>query len=212
MSNPSLRIARAGKEIGVHPLEEVRRRLADGNLLTTDHYWTPGMAAWATLAELPGPVRQLPFPRPLEKEAGFIDGILGRQDSHAGLIRLWDKLASAPRECLVDDATMAAIDAEVGYVVRKRCRKELKAWYRQAVEAYLSDRYFAPEEKDNLKNLERTFGLTSAETLELHGDAFASYFNIGFQTCMLRDIPLEEKGREIALLTRLVPLPAEKIA
>jgi hypothetical protein len=112
----------------------------------------------------------------------------------------------------VDEAALAAIDAEVGYVVRKRCRKELKAWYRQAVEAYLSDRYFAPEEKDNLKNLERTFGLTSAETLELHGDAFASYFNIGFQTCMLRDIPLEEKGREIALLTRLVPLPAAQIA
>ena len=212
MSNPSLRIARAGKEIGVHLLEEVRRRLADGQLLPTDHYWTPGMAAWATLAELPGPVRQLPFPRPLEKEAGFIDGILGRQDSHAGLIRLWDKLASAPRECLVDDATMAAIDAEVGYVVRKRCRKELKAWYRQAVEAYLSDRYFAPEEEANLTNLARTFGLNSVETLELHGDAFTSYFNIGFQTCMLRDIPLEEKGREIALLTRLVPLPAEKIA
>ena len=76
MSNPSLRIARAGKEIDVHLLEEVRRRLADGQLLPTDHYWTPGMAAWATLAELPGPVRQLPFPRPLEKEAGFIDGIL----------------------------------------------------------------------------------------------------------------------------------------
>jgi hypothetical protein len=54
--------------------------------------------------------------------------------------------------------------------------------------------------------------LNSVETLELHGDAFASYFNIGFQTSMLRDIPLEEKGREIALLTRLVPLPAEKIA
>jgi hypothetical protein len=172
----------------------------------------PGMAAWQTLAELPGPVRRLPFPRPLEKEAGFVDGLLGRQDSHAGLIRLWDLLAGAPQECFVDDAALAAIDAEVGYVVRKRCRKELKAWYRQAVEAYLSDRYFAPEEKDNLENLERTFGLTSAETLELHGDAFASYFNIGFQTCMLRDIPLEEKGREIALLARLVPLPAGRIA
>ena len=212
MSNPSLRIARAGKEIGVHVLEEVRRRLAVGEFFATDHYWMPGMAAWQTLAQHPGPVRRLPFPRPVEKEAGFVDGLLGRQDSHAGLIRLWDLLASAPLECFVDEATLAAIDAEVGYVVRKRCRKELKAWYRQAVEAYLSDRYFAPEEKDNLKNLERTFGLTSAETLELHGDAFASYFNIGFQTCMLRDISLEEKGREIALLTRLVPLPASQIA
>ena len=182
MSNPSLRIARAGKEIGVHALDEVRRRLAVGELFGTDHYWLPGMAAWATLAELPGPVRRLPFLRPVEKEAGFVDGLLGRQDSHAGLIRLWDLLASAPQECFVDEAALAAIDAEVGYVVRKRCRKELKAWYRQAVEAYLSDRYFAPEEKDNLKNLERTFGLTSAEILELHGDAFASYFNIGFQT------------------------------
>ena len=101
MSNPSLRIARAGKEIGVHALDEVRRRLAAGELVATDHYWMPGMAAWQTLAQLPGPVRRLPFPRPVEKEAGFVDGLLGRQDSHAGLIRLWDLLASAPQECLV---------------------------------------------------------------------------------------------------------------
>ena len=41
MSNPSLRIARAGKEIGIHLLEEVRRRLADGHLLPTDHQTPP---------------------------------------------------------------------------------------------------------------------------------------------------------------------------
>lgn len=211
MSNPTLRIARAGQEIAVHELEEVRRRLAAGELFATDHYWMPGMAAWQTLAELPGPVRRLPFPRPIEKEAGLIDELLGRQDAHAGLVRLWDLLARAPQECLVDEAALAAIDAEVGYVVRKRCRKELKAWYRQAMEAYLSDRYFAPEEKANLANLARTFGLTAEESMELHGEAFASYCRIGMHTVMLRELTPAQKREQIDLLGKGVPLPDAKV-
>jgi hypothetical protein len=71
----------------------------------------------------------------------------------------------------------------------------------------LSDRYFAPEEKANLDNLARTFGLGSEETLELHGEAFDELFQHRFPdpACSATSL-FEEKGREIALLTRLVPL------
>jgi hypothetical protein len=207
-----LRVARAGKEIGVWPLADVRRFLAEGSLHVSDHYWLPGMAAWRTLAELPGPVRRLPFGRPEEKAANLFDELLGRSSARAGLTGLWDLLAAAETEGEVAPAALAALDAKVGYDVRKRCRAELRAWYRAAVEAYLSDRYFAPEEQAGLAALARTLGLTAEDALDLHGEAFASYFNVGFQTCLLRDIPLAEKGREIALLSRSVPLPEEKLA
>ncbi|MEN9653724.1 MAG: hypothetical protein RL303_1444 [Verrucomicrobiota bacterium] len=211
MSNP-LRVARAGKEIGVWPLAEVRSLLADGSLLGSDHYWLPGMAAWKTLAELPGPSRRLPFARPEQKEANFFDELMGRASARAGLTALWDLVAAAETEGEVSPEALASLDAAVGFDVRKRCRTETRAWYRQAVEAYLSDRYFAPEEQAGLAALGRTLGLTAEDTLALHGEAFASYFNIGFQTCLLRDTSPQEKGREIALLSQSVPLPEEKLA
>ena len=73
MAEVSLHIARAGAEIGVFGLADVRARLAAGALLPTDHYWKPGMAAWQTLAALPGTVRTLPFPRPVEKKANLLE-------------------------------------------------------------------------------------------------------------------------------------------
>ena len=212
MTTTPLRIARAGQEIGAWTLAEVRGFLVGGTLLSTDHYWLPGMAAWRTLAELPGSQRRLPFARPEEKEANFFDELMGRSSSRAGLTGLWDLLAAAEREGEVSPEALAALDAQVGYAVRKRCHAELRGWYRQAVEAYFSDRYFAPEEQAGLSALGRTLGLTADDALALHGEAFASYFNIGFQTCLLRDVPLEEKGREMALLSRAVPLPPEKLA
>lgn len=207
-----IHVARAGQEIGRWGESEIRAMLVAGTLAPTDHYWLPGMAAWCTLAELPDLVRRLPFARPEEKPANLLDSIMGRASARAGLTALWDLLASAERAGHVPAATLAALDQRVGYVVRQRGRTELRQWYRQAVEAYLSDRYFDPEEQADLSALGQTLGLTADEALALHGEAFASYFNIGFQTCLLRDIPLAEKGREIALLSQAVPLPPEKLA
>lgn len=46
------RIARAGKELNEYDLDTIRRYLAAGSLIPTDHAWKPGMETWKTLAEL----------------------------------------------------------------------------------------------------------------------------------------------------------------
>ena len=211
MSAESIHIARAGVEIGAWALDEVRARLASGELVPTDHYWKPGMAGWLLLSVLPGPKRLPPFPRPEPKAANLFDGILGRESYQAGLQAVWDKLAEAPCECRLAEADWAELSEKVGYDIRKRCRADLVRWYRQAVEAYLSDRYFAPEEKTNLANLAQTFGLDAAAAEEIHGESFASYFRVGMLTVMARDIPPKQKREQVDLLGKEVPLSEAKL-
>jgi hypothetical protein len=211
MAEDLIHVARSGAEIGAYALEVVRSRLASGELRPTDYYWKPGMAGWVLLSVLPGPKRLLPFPRPEQKDANLFDGILGRQSYQAGLLAVWDKLEIAPRECLITDADWAELDGRVGYDIRKRCRGDLDKWYRQAVDAYLSDRYFAPEEKTNLANLASSFGLDAAAAEAIHGEAFASYCRIGMLTVLLRDIPPVQKREQIDLLGKEVPLSDAKV-
>lgn len=211
MSYELIHVARAGVEIGAWALDEVRAKLASGELVPTDHYWKPGMAGWLLLSVLPGPKRLPPFPRPEPKSANLFDGILGRESYQAGLRAVWDKLAVAPREGLLTDSDWAELNEQVGYEIRKRCRADLVRWYRQAVEAYLSDRYFDPEEKTNLSNLAQSFGLDAAAAEEIHGESFASYFRVGMLTVMARDIPPKQKREQIDLLGKEVPLSEAKL-
>ncbi len=55
-------INRAGQNVGTFSLEEVQRRLEQGQLVPTDLAWQEGMPAWKPLSELPG-VR-IPPPEP----------------------------------------------------------------------------------------------------------------------------------------------------
>ena len=211
MAAELIHIARAGAEIGAYALEDVRAKLASGELRPDDYYWKPGMAAWLMLSVLPAPKRLLPFPRPEEKDANLFDGIHGRQSYQAGLLAVWDRLAAAPRECLLSDGDWAELDDKVGYKIRKRCQADLVKWYRQAVEAYLSDRYFAPEEMTNLANLALSFGLDEAAAEAIHGEAFASYYRIGILTVFARNITPGQKREQIDLLGKEVPLSEMKV-
>jgi hypothetical protein len=47
-----VRIARAGKEVGIYDAAEALRLLGLGTLKPTDHYWHPGMAGWELLSKL----------------------------------------------------------------------------------------------------------------------------------------------------------------
>ena len=211
MSAELIHIARAGVEIGAWALDEVRAKMASGELLPSDNYWKPGMAAWLTLAVLPDSVRVLPFPRPAEKGANLLDGMLGRQSYQAGLLAVWDKLSKMPAQCLISDDDWLALGEKLGYDVRKRCRDDLIKWYRQAFESYLSDRYFDPLEKADLGSLARSFGLDAPAAEAIHGEAFASYCRIGMLTVLLRDIPPQQKREQIDLLGKEVPLSDVKI-
>ncbi|TSA36229.1 MAG: DUF4339 domain-containing protein [Opitutales bacterium] len=211
MSSELIHIARAGVEIGAWALDEVRAKMASGELLRSDNYWKPGMAGWLTLAVLPDSVRVLPFPRPAEKGANLLDGMLGRQSYQAGLLAVWDKLSKMPAQCLISDDDWLLLGEKLGYDVRKRCRDDLIKWYRQAFEAYLSDRYFDALEKADLGSLARSFGLDAPAAEALHGEAFARYCRIGMLTVLLRDIPPQQKREQIDLLGKEVPLSDVKI-
>ena len=212
MASDPLHVARNGVEIGAYDLADVMAKLATGELLKTDYYWSPGMANWRLLSELTALPRVLPFPRPEVRDPNFLDGLLGRENRTAGLVLLWDLLATSPIECLVSEVEMTKLDEQVGYGVRKRCREELEGWYRLAVSAYLADRLFTSAESANLTNLATTCGLAAERAMELHRDAFSIYLQAGLQTCLQREVGAEEKGRQIALLTKQVPLPPEVIA
>ena len=205
-----IHIARDGAEIGTYGLDEVRTKLAAGELLPGDYYWTPGMAAWVLLSSLPAAKRTLPFPRPAEKDANLLDSILRRKGYQAGLLAVWERLEVAPRECLLTAADWAELDARVGYDIRKRCRADLLSWYRQAVDTYLADRYFAPEEKTNLANLAQSFGLDSVTAEKIHGETFMSYVRVGVLTVMARNITPKQRGEQISLLGKEVPLSDAK--
>jgi hypothetical protein len=211
MTTELIHIARAGVEIGAWALDEVRAKMASGELLPSDNYWKPGMAEWLTLAVLPDPVRVLPFPRPAEKGANLLDGILGRESYQAGLLAVWDKLSKMPVKCLITDDEWLSLGKTLGYDVRKRCRDDLIKWYRQAFEAYLSDRYFDPMEKADLGSLASSFGLDAPAAEAIHGEAFASYSRIGMLTVLLRDIPPRQKREQMNLLGKEVPLSDEKV-
>ncbi len=211
MASVSLHLARDGQEYASCLPEEVAGRVAAGTVLPTDYYWRPGMKEWQRVADLLAPRRPLPFPRPADKDANFLDDLFSRESKVKGLQLLWDRLLTSPRECLVSEADMAAIAKTVGYDVRQRCKTELKQWYRQALTAYLADRLFTPEEKTDLGNLAATFGLSSDETFALHHEEFESYFNVGLKTCLLRNVPLEQKVEEYHQLWQDMPLPRETI-
>ena len=212
MASDPLHVARNGVEIGAYDLADVMAKLATGELLKTDYYWSPGMANWRLLSELTALPRVLPFPRPEVRDPNFLDCLLGRGNRTAGLVLLWDKLSASPIECRVTEDEIAQIDKQVGSSVRKRCREELEGWYRAAVSTYLADRLFTTTEGANLANLAITFGLEQARAMDLHREAFSIYLKAGLQTCLQRTASLEEKGKQIALLTQSVPLPAAAVA
>jgi hypothetical protein len=207
MASDDLHLARAGQEYGTCAATELAARVSAGQVLPTDHYWRPGMKDWALVSSLLAPRPPLPFARPADKEANFLDDLFSRESKVKGLQLLWDKLAVAPRECLVTESDHVAIATQVGYDVRKRCQDELKQWYRQALAAYLADRLFTPGEKANLENLARSFGFDSVTTLSLHRAEFESYYSVGVRTCLLRSGTLDEKSRQLDLLALEVPLP-----
>jgi hypothetical protein len=207
-----IHIARGGKEIATCDASEIDAKLRAGELTATDFYWRAGMAGWKPLGELAALRPPLPFPRPEEREPNLLDGLLGRGNRTSGLVLLWDKLAAAPVECRVSEEEIAQIDEQVGYKVRNRCREELEGWYRAAVAAYLADRLFTPQESANLGNLAATLGLGPEKALGLHREAFTLYLTAGLRTCLERNAGAEEKARQIAELTRQVPLPPEAVA
>lgn len=212
MASDDLLLARAGQEYGTCAAAELAARVSAGEVLPTDHYWRPGMKDWALVSSLLAPRPPLPFARPADKAANFLDDLFSRESKVKGLQLLWDKLAVAPRECLVTEADHVAIATQVGYDVRKRCQDELKQWYRQALAAYLADRLFTPGEKANLENLARSFGFDSVTTLSLHRAEFESYYSVGAMTCLMRSGTPEEKVQQLDLLAREVPLPSSVIA
>ncbi|MCF7710943.1 MAG: hypothetical protein K9M83_07255 [Opitutales bacterium] len=212
MASDLLHLARAGKEYGTCPPDELAARLAAGEVLATDHYWRPGMKAWALVAALLAPRPPLPFVRPVDKASNFLDDLFSRESKVKGLQLLWDQLAASPRDGLVTEAAISAIAQQVGYDVRKRCQDELKQWYRQALASYLADRLFLPQEKVNLDNLARTFGFDAVTTLALHRAEFESYYAVGAMTCLMRAGTPEEKAQQLEVLAREVPLPSAVVA
>ncbi len=212
MASDLLHLARAGKEYGTCPPDELAARLAAGEVLAADHYWRPGMKAWALVAALLAPRPPLPFVRPVDKASNFLDDLFSRESKVKGLQLLWDQLAASPREGLVTEAAISAITQQVGYDVRKRCQDELKQWYRQALASYLADRLFLPQEKVNLDNLARTFGFDAVTTLALHRAEFESYYAVGAMTCLMRAGTPEEKAQQLEVLAQEVPLPSAVVA
>jgi hypothetical protein len=212
MASDLLHLARAGQEYGTCAPGELAARLAAGEVLATDHYWRPGMKDWALVAAFHAPRPPLPFARPADKPSNFFDDLFSRESKVKGLQLLWDKLAAAPRECLVTEAEIAVITSQVGFDVRKRCQEELKQWYRQALASYLADRLFVPAEKVNLENLVRSFGFDPGTALALHRAEFESYYAVGAMTCLMRAGTPEEKARQLDVLAREVPLPPSVVA
>ena len=51
---PNIRISRDGQEMGPYSVEEVKRYLADGLLLSSDLAWHEGMPDWVPLTEIEG--------------------------------------------------------------------------------------------------------------------------------------------------------------
>ena len=212
MASDLVHLARAGKEYATCAAEELPARVAAGEVLPGDYCWRPGMKEWQHVSAFLSPRPPLPFARPADKDANFLDDLFSRESKVKGLQLLWDKLAAAPRECLVTEAEHVAIAAQVGYDVRKRCQDELKQWYRQALGAYLADRLFTPGEKANLDNLARSFGFGPETTLGLHRAEFESYYAVGAMTCLMRSGTPEEKAGQLEVLAREVPLPPSVVA
>jgi type II secretory pathway pseudopilin PulG len=61
-----IHVARAGKELGVFPAEEVRNRLASGEFQPTDHGWAEGQGDWKLLMAFPILASVKPIPPPPE--------------------------------------------------------------------------------------------------------------------------------------------------
>ena len=60
-----IHVARGGQQLGDFPEEEVRRRLASGELQPSDHGWAEGQTDWVVLSSFPG----LVTPPPIVPEA-----------------------------------------------------------------------------------------------------------------------------------------------
>ena len=212
MSALVVHIARAGAEFATCPAAEVPARLAAGEFRPTDHYWSPGMAAWRRLAEFAPAGRRLPFPRPVPDAPNLLDGMFGREHRTAGLARFWDLLAAMPAGGTIDEEAVRRIEEETGVRVRTRCAKELADWYQAMVAAALSDRVFTPEEKTDLASLAWRFGYDTAQAQAMHRTAFTAYFRAGLATALARDVPPDQRARSIAALSEQVPLPATEVA
>ena len=212
MSAPVVHLARAGAEFATCPATEVPARLAAGEFRPTDHYWTPGMAAWRSLAEFGEVRRRLPFPRPVPETPNLLDGMFGREHRTAGLARFWDLLAAAPAGGTIDEEAVRRIEEETGVRVRTRCAKELAGWYQAMVAEVLSDRVFTPAEKADLAGLAWSFGYDTAQAQAMHRAAFTAYFRAGLATALARAVPADQQARAIAALSEQVPLPATELA
>ncbi|MFZ9495223.1 MAG: GYF domain-containing protein [Burkholderiaceae bacterium] len=97
MASDDLHLARAGQEYGTCAAAELAARVSAGEVLPTDYYWRPGMKDWALVSSLLAPRPPLPFARPADKAANFLDDLFSRESKVKGLQLLWDKLAVAPR-------------------------------------------------------------------------------------------------------------------
>ena len=52
MESPSVKISRAGVEIGTYELSRILDLVAQKKLMPTDYYWQPGMTGWKPLSVL----------------------------------------------------------------------------------------------------------------------------------------------------------------
>lgn len=82
METPLHHLARDGRVIGQHSLDEMRAGLASGRFRETDHVWASGQARWVTLGELLRPAGAA-----AGAEAG--PGFLGRAFAGIGVALKW---------------------------------------------------------------------------------------------------------------------------
>lgn len=68
METSSIKVSRAGVEIGTYELSRILDLVAQKKLLPTDHYWQPGMTGWKPLAALIAETEEAKRKERLERE------------------------------------------------------------------------------------------------------------------------------------------------
>ena len=68
METPSVKVSRAGVEIGNYELSRILDLLVQKKLLPTDHYWQPGMIGWKPLTVLMAEAEETRREQLLERE------------------------------------------------------------------------------------------------------------------------------------------------
>ncbi len=210
MVDDSVHIARDGQEIGRFAVPELPSLIASGKLMETDFFWRPGMTAWKPLYDLVNTqkVWKLPFPRPEETSRNLWDHLLARENKQTMLAMLWDKLATTHQECLLTEADIQEINTANRSNLHRRCKKELEDWYLTAVQTYLEDHLFTTNEKINLVNLMKSFGIAQERAYEIQKEVFISYYKLAFQTIMNRPAEFAERREQTRALAQSIPLPA----